>query len=251
MMSLTARLQTSTLATLLALTATLRAQEEPPAEPAAPMAPIVSIDFPGGTLQGFIAQIQQIDDKVNIVVSEMASDITLPALTLRDATVESALRAVGNIVSADYDVAVKTERGKTGLPVHAVMVRSRQRIVTGTATTNVAAAENAPRQVVQVFSIRTITEALPNEPRDLVMDAKTLLSAIDTGLGIDPDSPQAKIRYHKESGMLFVRGTPTQIHLIGETLQSISRDLDQQRHAAQRVVRPGPKAGAAEEKQDR
>lgn len=237
------QLQNAALTVLLALSATPRAQQDP-SEPTGQPSPTVSIEFAGGTLEQFIDKIRQADGNVNIVASEMASGITLPALTLREATVESALRAVGNIVPPDFNVDVKTERGKTGLPVHVVLVRSRPRSVGGGLP---GMASDEP-SFVRVFSIRTITEALPNTPRDLVMDAKTVLTAIDTGLDIGSKPPSATIRYHKESGLLFVRGTATQISVIDEALQSIARDLDRLRSAASEVAHPEPKYRATEEK---
>jgi hypothetical protein len=211
-----------TLAALALAAGALSAQEEPPAI----QTPNISIAFPGGTLAEFVAQVRKADQGINIVVSALAAEVELPALTLTKTTVDAALRSVGMIVGQDYNVNVQTQHVPGAAPVHSVAVRQIQNpaMATGVA---------GPGKTVQVFSLRQLTEPVPGDPEQegLTVPAKTILTAIDTGLGIDGNKDKATIRYHEDSGLVFVQGTHMQASLVAEVLGSMSRDLQARRQA--------------------
>jgi hypothetical protein len=217
----------STAAALATLTTIALAAQDPldaRAEPA------VSVAFPGGTLSAFVAEVRKADKSINIVVSALADDVEVPALALQSATVYSALRAVGQIVPQDFHVNVEVQPpGPSGTPVYAVAVRPMQQPATAAAFTPLT-------KVVQVFSLRQLTDRVPGDPQDVaVVPPKTILTAIDTGLGIDGGKDDATIRYHEDSGLLFVQGTPEQTNLVSEVLRSMIRDLEMRRQAAQQA----------------
>ncbi len=216
----TAALLTTALLTL-ATTAPLTAQNP---------GGVISIEFPGGSLTTLLEQIRKAGDNVNIVASNLSDSVELPKLTLKNATVGAALKGISKIVASPYYVAVETEIDGIGQPVYALAIRKN------TGVTNTAMASGPD---VAVFSLRGLTERLATDPEgsNLVMPAKTILSAIDAGLSVtvdDKDRTQtpATIRYHEDSGLLFVRGSHMQTRLAQQVLSQLEANLNERRQAA-------------------
>ena len=209
---------TLTLAALMFGTSVLTAQDEPRREGSRSRTTgekTISIKFTGGTLAEFLAQLRDENPWVNIVSSPEAKLVKLPAMHIKDAQVYHTLRAVSSIVTSDSSVRVGMEGGRGDKPVHSVTVHTKVR--------------RSPRQVqaaqvrTQVFSLRMLTRAQYGgiEP----MKTETILTAIDTGLGVERGMGRATIKYHADSGLLFIRGTADQISLVASTLSELRNDM--------------------------
>lgn len=207
----------------------------------------VSVDFRGGTLTEFAASLRSAGDNVNIVVPENASKVKIPALVLRQTSVEAALKAVTQVVeptvrlSVDVSVGNVPNVGIVGEPVYSVRV-SLQRDSPGAVTT----AGMGNQRTVRVFSLRNLTKPMPGEASDAALsNVKTILTAIDTGLAVagmreelevgEADT-KALVRFHEDSDLLFVAGTHTQLRLVEEVLSNLERDAQTIRNAMKRKV---------------
>lgn len=189
---------------------------------------VVSVDFAGGTLAELVEMIRGADEYINILTTPEASQISAPSLSLKQVTVENALKAIAQVCSNQQaSVDVSTQRSGWGQPVYSVRVALAQRRDT--------AEPGSGATSVEVFSIRSMTESMPGVPEDerITFEADTILTAIDTGLNVaDPEGDKAQIRYHADSGLLFVRGTWDQNRLVENVLSSMGRDLERRRGAA-------------------
>jgi hypothetical protein len=199
--------------------------------------PAVSITFKGGTLAEYAAALRAASDGANILVPEQATDVRVPAITLKDATVFSALEALGELVIDDYQVKVRAIMSPLAQPVYAVRV-SRVRAVAGAPGQGMV---DERARVVRVFSIKSLIQAHPGDPAE-GLKAETILTAIETGLSFTGEAARAKavVRYHADSGILFVHGTLEQVGVVEQVLASLGNDLLRARHLAPRPSETGP-----------
>lgn len=192
-----------------------------------PRVETISVDFSGGTLADFVAAVRAAGAGINIVVSPRAADVVLPPMKLQQTRVFAALEAVGRIVAPEYAVEVgHSEHDPGSKPIYSLTVRH---LVKRTRTQS-----GKPHKEVRVFSIRTLTQKLPGDPDvpGLVTKPETILTAIETGIEAGGEGERARIRYHADSGLLFVFGTAAQTSLVGEILRSMTNDCSQIRRSA-------------------
>jgi hypothetical protein len=180
-------------------------------------APIISIDFPGGSLRDLIQAIRAGDPHLNITASSLAQDVPMPPLSLKGATVLSVLNAAAAVAPLEYAVLCSDiAQGQPGEPVYAVVVQSRQPMTTAAPPT---------RRQVNVYSLRSLVEPQPSDPKDkpVALTTETVLSAIEAGLRLGGQEP-AEMKYHRDSGLLFVNGLPGQINVVQDVLRSLLTD---------------------------
>ena len=215
-----------------ALVPCARAQRDPKAAPAAqpaveqavddrvPSAPpaqqvqTVTLNFKGGTLAQYVVAVRAAGKDINVVVSEHADEVNVPPVALIDAPVESALKAVAELQRDDVRVKIDTLRAGGGAPVHVVSVwqdRARQP----------GEVSRGREPEVTVHALRSLTDSIP---------ANTILTAVEQGLSMGPHEsakgqlPKAELRYHEDSGLLVVRGTPDQVNLVAMILATLRSD---------------------------
>lgn len=184
--------------------------------------PSTSVAFAGGTLADLIGAIRARDVRANIVAAIDCAEVPMPAINLTDVTVIDALRAAGAVADQEWVVSAAVEcSGK--MPVHTVVVARR------------GGKFGAPKpepQRAMVFSLKKLTETWPgdSENRPVAQKPETILSAIEAGVqGTSMQAP--KLRYHAESGLLFVHGDGQQVDLVKQVLSSIEEGQSHQRQA--------------------
>ena len=184
----------------------------------------VSFESRNGTSLSELLELIRQKTGANIVASEEADDILLPRMSLQKASLGAALEAITQIVPSYYTVKVRANHDVGGKPVYAVQVQSRKR-------PKVSNKSVLPRLEVRVFSLRELILPPPGiETRDdLVLRDESVLNAIDVGLNIQPTGTKAVMKFHVDSGLLFVRGTPQQIHVCEEVLSNLRNDLMRRR----------------------
>lgn len=231
------------LLTLAALSATHLAAQDPEAQdPAVEKSsqtwsdPVISLEFAGGSLAKFAAALRKVGDDVNIVMPKVAEEVELPSLTLSQATVESALNSIAAVVSDDFRIRVKTLRSQFGKPVYAVSVvtlRSRKK----SGASNQAEQANSGNRV-EVVSLKYLTDTVPGDgdARGLTLKAETILTAVDTGFGIRAGASKPELRYHQDSGLLFVKGLARELDLVKEVIGNLENDLRRLRRASANVA---------------
>ena len=194
-----------------------------PAQNAQPTRGIVSIDFGGGSLEDFVEEIRGAGENINILIPPEAAEVTVPAVSLKNVGVEAALEAVATItLSETVSVGVSTKLG-AGVPIYAVRVNF----------SGPSRRSGSGNLDVRVISIRSLTESLPGdpEPARITTSAETILTAIDTGMEV-VGGAQATIKYHEDSGLLFVKGTRTQLNITENIIGNMISDLEERRHSA-------------------
>jgi hypothetical protein len=205
------------------LLSTLLGTAVSPAQNAQPTRPIVSIDFDGGSLEDFVEEIRGAGQNINILIPPEAAEVSVPAVALKSVGVEAALEAVAAITLSDsVSVGVSTMLG-AGVPIYAVRVNF-------SSNTRRSGFENVD---VRVISISSLTQSLPGdpEPARITTSAETILTAIDTGMEV-VGGERATIKYHEDSGLLFVKGTRTQLNITERIIGNMVSDLEQRRDSA-------------------
>jgi hypothetical protein len=227
----------------LALWTAGSAQDVVPSQPppAAPRAEApVSVSFPGGTLPQYVQALRAASEGANIVVPDDAGDVHVPPLTLKNADLLNALDVLADLVGDDVQVRVRMLKSSQGQPVYALRVaRARSAAPRGSqipgSQVGMSAGMPDPADlVVRVFSLRMLTHpfALDSAGSGTTMKPETILSAIETGLSFSASGPKPVVRYHTDSGILFVQGTPKHVHVVQEILSSLNEDVARARQAA-------------------
>jgi hypothetical protein len=184
-------------------------------QPAARPSVVVTLQFPGGTMGEFVAMLRQLEPKANIMVAATAADATLPALDLRGAGLSQVLESACAVAESHREIRVKETRG-AGESVYAITARQLPPAQDPFA---------ARAQRTKVFSLARLIEG--NDKDSGTLSAATVLSAIEAAVG-GPDL-LTMLRFHKESGALFVRGTEEQLGVVSELLVQLDRDAEARR----------------------
>ena len=224
------------------------------AKPAADDATSVTLAFAGGTLAAFCDQLRSLEFRPNIVVAPLAAEAKLPAMSLRGAGIEEALSAACAIAASESQIFLKGFHG-AGEPVFTILAKPSQ----GEAP--VASAQPATGDAYRLYHSRLTTPPSPRSTDTRVFSLNALLAGVEgvalpvetilMALEVALDDEQAKelhakglapassatLRFHKDSGLLIVRGSPLQLALATEALACLEADLPElvKRHAA----RPG------------
>ena len=233
---------------LLLLTLAVPAQEEVrkvgPAPQATPV--VVTLSFKGGTLAEFVAALRAAEPKANIVVATAAAGAKVPAIELRGAGLGQALDAACVAAEAAYPVRVNDFQGP-GEPVYSVTAAAPT-MMSGTVPMTVKAEDST-----QVFSLNRLTEGDPRLGSGEGMKVETILSAIEAGTS--DEATKIVLRYHRDSGLLFLRGSRAQTSMVKDLLSNLERDLQERRRrsapnlpAPSPAAKDGKEAGDAEKK---
>ncbi|MGE3175783.1 MAG: hypothetical protein AB7O97_24380 [Planctomycetota bacterium] len=220
------------------------AQDDAPADNGSPHGIQVTVTFAGGSLAEFLDLVRQQDRRINIVASDLARQVEVPAITMLDTSVPAALEAITSVLPEGYKARANVSRGPVGNPVYVVQVESRRSRDDGAVA-------------VQVYSLATLTQTLPDDPKEhaIALPARTVLSAVEAATGVLGGQPE--LRYHEDSQLLFVRGSQTELALVRDVLGSLEnqqavlrrklRDAESQRTAGDgKVGQSGSDAGAGD-----
>ena len=174
---------------------------------------LVTLKFPGGTMGDFVTMLRQLEPKANVMVAAAAADATLPALDLRGAGLSQVLESACAVAESHREIRVKESRG-AGESVYAITAR----VLPPSQDPFAARAQRT-----QVFSLARLIEGKDGT----TLSAATVLSAIETAVG--GQELLTALRFHKESGALFVRGTEEQLGVVSELLVQLERDAENRR----------------------
>ena len=160
-------------------------------------ADVVTVDFRGGTLVGYVEAIRQATDGANIVVTGVdAQAIPVGAIRLDDVSVESALRAVEQTYPVDdrewVDVRLQTvgPPNQPGKPVYRL---------------------GAVRSSVKVWNVLDMFVSKV-KPADV-------LTAVDAAVELVMENDQpARVRFHESTGVLIATGSPRQVNAIEDVI---------------------------------
>ena len=195
----------------------------PTSAPKAPAAVAVSVSFAfeGGTLAELCDLLRRLDAKPNIVVAPLAAAAKLPAMNLVGASVDQALSAACAVAASDVRIALKEFRGP-GEPVFTILAQAPKaaEATEPDAAANGAREASPARTATRVFSL--------NKVLAFDLPVETILTALDAALET-ANAPEAQVkatlRFHKDSGLLIVRGSAEQLALAQETLGCLIADV--------------------------
>lgn len=224
------------------------------AKPAADDAASVTMAFAGGTLAAFCDQLRSLEFRPNIVVAPLAAEAKLPAIQLRAAGLEEALAAACAVAVSDVPIGLKGFHG-AGEPVFTILATLPKAAAPAASATESpgGGAAAAPRRApTQVYSLNTLLAGWEG----VALPVETVLMALEVALDLEPaqelhkkglvPARTATLRFHKDSGLLIVRGNPDQLALAQETLACLEADLPdlvKRRSAGQGAPSESGKAG--------
>lgn len=172
--------------------------------------------FKGGTLSEFAAALRAASapQPCNIFISGQGEEPRLPAFEFRGVKIATAATAAER---AERTITLSAVQEDDGAPVYVFSYGSKQR---GSATT-------------EVLSIRGLLDAEPKDPEGVAvtLTAETVLSAVEGAVSMaEAESvPLATIKFHKESGLLFIRGTERQIGAVRSSINLLQSDVQRRR----------------------
>lgn len=172
---------------------------------------LVTIDFPGGTVTEYVEHVKRATKTpINVVVSPSVSGAVLAAVQLKDVPVDAAIRAIqtaGGETSYSWRIKPLDGLNNSGAVPNAFSVDGERR--------GSQAFGNDPGRLPRNVDVI----ALPTGEGGSVKP-DVALSAIEAGLQVSQSkgAQRAEVSYHKDSGLLFVNGTPEQNDLVRQVL---------------------------------
>lgn len=196
-----------------------------------PMELTVSLEFPGGTLDQYARALRATagESPVNILYSREVGEIEVPPVSLKQASVYGAMQSLMRIAATKQgqSLVVETQAG-----VITVAVSNMYN------ATSVFRSNEAERPMLEVMSIRDLLESAdPQAKEGTTLPADTVLTAVTQALEMmSKDNLKAPtIKYHKESGLLLVSGSPNQVHVVNQALSAMRSDLAQRQEQGMRL----------------
>lgn len=207
---------------LMAAVCVAQEAQPQPQQPVRPAAPIVSMKFDGGTMVAFVKAIQRVEPKANIILAEAAGAAVVPAMEIEEAGLDQILECACAAAKGPQRIDCMEKRG-IGVPVYTIVALDRKTMSRGAVD---------PRDEVQttVLSLNRLTGGYP-ERQVPGLKVETVLSAIEVGSTFDGEPPS--MRFHQDSGLLFLHGTRDQLSLAMQVLQILENDLKERAAMAQ------------------
>jgi len=167
---------------------------------------VFNLAFGGGSVEQYVHTLRlaltKNDIAANIIVKPDAAEITVPALELRDVTVDGALYILDGhqMLSAHGPARLVLEKfGAGGAPIYVIDVRH--------------AGTPAPREsMVHVWNVNHLLGA--------EIKAEDLLTAIEAALALMPDEGVAPpaIKFHQATGLVMLRGNGAQVGTVDQVV---------------------------------
>lgn len=194
--------------------------------------PLIDVDFPGGSVSKYCDAVRAkaSPNVVNVILTEGAGDISLPPISLKQVTVEVAMKALISIGQLGKSPTLVMDRLADRFGASAFVLRAPESERSGGAT---------PRWTT-AHSLRSIAEPPPGMPNkgDVAIPVDTVMAALTAAVRADDQGPDPlpELMLHRESLMLVSRGTSAQQKLIDKVLDELGDDMANRRsQLAQRL----------------
>ena len=204
-----------------------------------------NLSFPGGTVEEFVSSVSKArQTPVNVVISPGDSGTTIPPLEMHQVDVPTLFAAVTQASSKNFQRVVKVGAG--GTQVQRVMEGfGFQATQSGTSEAWVFRVFRPPPEATPDVPVVVSNVEAPKAVRffnlgsllasHTIDDITTVLSAgndLRTG-----GKERLNLKFHKETQLLIVLGTPEELAMVEEALRMLSA-------ATRPVGRPAPTQGA-------
>lgn len=212
------------------------AAQSPPAPPARLeradwLGATVNIAFPGGTVAQYLAALRTAaaDTPINVAFTGGVEDLAMPPVSFRGVQLDTAIRSIANLAAprgGRVRVLGSGDQQPPGFGVGAPMF-----VVSLERPREAESVESTTR----VMSLAALTAPRADSTSGLTADIA--LSAVEAALQADRAAgTPADIRFHKDSGLLFVTGTPGQCGLVEEVLARLEGDAKARARPAAKPV---------------
>lgn len=176
----------------------------------------ISLRFSGGLLADYIAALKSLpgNPPLNIVLNNGAEKAEVPPVAFTEVSPLVALQILEEIASISGGIVINSFGGEGsagGEPVWVISARERPR-------------RPAEFLKTSVFSLGIKTSDKPDTAASTEQDGRvtSILSAIEAALSLS--SGQAtQLKFHRESGLLFVRGTDDDEHVVRDVIKELNK----------------------------
>lgn len=196
----------------------------------------ISIDFPGGTLEQYVEALKAAaPETVNIVIRGDASGFNVDPIQLRGVGLDASLRMLEGGYQSDpatnenVRLSIVSYPGDAsgGEPIFVLVPQRAPWPPTGRAS---------PQRDILVLSLKELTTSLPGDPPEVVVPAETVLTAVETALGVaGANDSETKVKFHAESGLLILAGSPEVLGAANSVVNSIRDDIRERRDRARDI----------------
>ena len=198
--------------------------------------PVISLDFPGGTVTQFAAAIKKAagESPVNIIIPNSIASIAVPAISLKSVSVGTALATMAYAQGGDDEVADRLRSELLPDPNPGSFTFA----IRSTHNPRVQSARpigDEPRST-RVHSLRNLVEppdGLENDPSTHI-SIDTLMGAITATVEADSPAgaavPPPELSLHCDSFTLICRGTEEQQNLVKSVIGTIESGIRDRRN---------------------
>jgi nitrogen regulatory protein PII len=166
-----------------------------------PMYQAFDVDFPGGTLARLLVAIEgKLGSKPNVIASEEALGIVLPAFSLRQVTTGDLLQALEKLGIIEDMMLNISSTGKI------ITVQAKAYRKTRTAT----------KPSTRIYDLRDVLGAYK------IAD---IVTAVETAWEMRIEKATAKMKFHEETKILIAVGDENELGVIEYVLQELRRGL--------------------------
>ena len=169
---------------------------------------IISVTFPGGSAAAYAKAVQDASGKKRVIVMPGCEAFQMPPVSLEGVSFEGALMPV--------------QYARSGTPGAILQVDTVGDVYVVAPATVYSVYSTA--EETQVFSLAETLEA--GQVR-----AEDVLTAVETALNLG-DEGNAAVKYHPETRLLMVRGTPDAIESVRRVLNGVMESANAMRHGA-------------------
>jgi hypothetical protein len=174
--------------------------------------PLTDVEFGGGTIGTLIEVIQsQASPRPNIVADSEVLGMLVGPLVLKQVSVRDALTAA--ITAADA--------GESGATLEVIAPREPNPLYRLVISARSHVYQSAPKMkpILQVFPIK-----------EWAGTPEVTLSAIETALLLQDGGEKPKVSFHKDSGLLFVSGSPQDAETVKSVLEGLEQRANSKEH---------------------
>ena len=197
----------------------------------------ITVEFAGGTVAEYIAALKEANKPLplNVVLSEGAATERLTAISLRQVSLAAAVQAIPAASSSGVN-SWQIMRLMDALPGEDAVNDSKD-------TAPVYQVYRMPGQqrprggvILEVFSVQKIVGRAAS-PEEAEKRIAAVLMAAETALRMDEHRATApEMKFHKESGLLIVRGEQADVMAVKDVIERMSDDSGRQADLAAQLL---------------
>lgn len=172
---------------------------------------LISVTFAGGSAMDYVNAVRRAAGELNVLVPPVASEVDMPAVTLRRVTPAAALELLDG---------------------------RRQALVTGMINLRLKHMKVYLPSEQPTFQVISDTIGLPVTPAhvwsvagllDAGIDSDAVLSAVEMALDVVGSKTKLDVRFHKDTGLLIATGNQAQLEAIEEVINRLNDVVDERR----------------------